>query len=216
MHGGRPQVPIEIGTRFGRLVVTAHAEPKDRRSRSVCRCDCGKEVVRANHLLRSGNVKSCGCLLRDMHTIHGGSRRMERERLWRILQGMKQRCRNPKSRIYKHYGGRGITVCKEWAENYSAFREWAMNNGYETGKSIDRIDVNGNYEPSNCRWVTQKEQCLNKRNNRYIEINGESKLLGEWCKVYGTPEKLARGRLHGGKTGIQIFIPQHRIKGGKQ
>lgn len=212
-RGGRPQNVIDIGTRFGKLVVIGRAEAKNRRSRSICRCDCGNEVVRTNSELKHG-VKSCGCLLAESHLKHGGCRRGKRERLWIIYCGIKARCNNPRSKIYKYYGERGISVCKEWDADYAAFRTWAMDNGCKSGLTIDRINPNGNYEPSNCRWITQKEQCLNKRNTLKIKIGGTSKLVIEWCKEFGTPEKLARSRISEGKTGIDIFVPPYRKKGG--
>lgn len=208
-RGGRPQNHIPVGARFCRLVVVGIAEPKNRRSRSVCRCDCGNEVIRANTELRNG-LMSCGCLLHDAHMKHGGSRREKKDRLWVIWQGMKDRCRNPNSPIYKHYGGRGIRVCDEWSRDYAAFREWALANRYDDKKTIDRIDVNGNYSPSNCRWATRREQCYNKRNSLRIEIDGKSKTVPEWCAEFGTPERLARSRIGEGKKGIDIFLPAHR------
>ena len=211
--GGRPQNPIKVGTRFGRLEVVGIATPKNRRSRSVCKCDCGKTVTRTNTELRRG-LQSCGCLLSDAHMKHGGSRRGHRERLWEIFNGIKARCEHPKSNIYKYYGGRGISICRKWRDDYTKFREWALKNGYKDGLSIDRINPDGNYEPGNCRWITQREQCLNKRNNLRIEIDGEKKLVIEWCEKFGTPEKLARSRISEGKKGIDIFVPPYRLKGG--
>lgn len=107
---------------------------------------------------------------------------------------MKQRCSNPKNTNYKHYGKRGITVCKEWL-NFKPFYNWALSNGYEDSLSIDRIDVNGNYEPNNCRWVDNKTQSLNRTNNRIININGEDKTLTEWCDIYNIDKKLVYDRL---------------------
>lgn len=214
-RGGRPQRHISVGTRFGRLVVTAIASPANRRSRSECRCDCGNVIVKTNSALRHG-VKSCGCLLRNAHMKHGGSCRGRRERLWNIFNGIKERCESQKSAIYKYYGGRGISICREWRDDYAKFREWATQNGYKDGLTIDRIDPNGNYEPANCRWITRREQCLNKRNTLRIEINGKRKLVTEWCREFGTPEKLARSRISEGKMGIEIFIPPYRKKGAKK
>jgi hypothetical protein len=107
------------------------------------------------------------------------------DRLYKTHQGMKARCYNSNSDSYKYYGGRGITICDEWRNSYKAFKEWAINNGYRDDLTIDRIDVNGNYEPSNCRWITNKEQQRNKRTNHLIECNGDIKPLCEWAEIYG-------------------------------
>ena len=98
---------------------------------------------------------------------------------------MKNRCLNPKVERYKRYGGRGITVCDEWRNSFEDFRDWAMSHGYADGRSIDRIDSDGNYEPSNCRWVDMTIQANNKSNNLRVEIKGESKTLGEWAHITG-------------------------------
>lgn len=96
---------------------------------------------------------------------------------------MKQRCCGYNAKSYKHYGGRGITVCEEWRNSFEAFYEWAMANGYSDSLTLDRIDVNGNYEPSNCRWATMKEQNNNKRNNRNITYKGETHTLAQWIEI---------------------------------
>ena len=106
-------------------------------------------------------------------------------KLYHSWSCMKARCNYPKDKSYKNYGGRGITVCDEWNNSYVAFKEWAINNGYEEGLTIDRIDVNGNYEPSNCRWVNTKRQENNRRNNRYITIDNETHTMTEWAEKYG-------------------------------
>lgn len=212
-RGGRPKIPIEPGARFGMLVVVSATTPSKRRSRSVCRCDCGNVVVKVNHDLKNG-TRSCGCLSHTTKLVHGGCARRHRERLFNIWSGMKSRCYNPNSKIFKHYGGRGIRICEEWLNDYAAFRGWALSHGYDKGKSIDRINNDGNYEPSNCRWATAKEQCLNRRSSVRIEIDGNSKTILEWCSIFGTPENLARSRIGEGKKGIDIFLPNTRTKGG--
>ena len=208
-RGGRPCKQIQPGTRFGRLVVTGSIEPANRRSRSVCRCDCGNIVIRYNTNLKSG-LLSCGCLLSDAHKKHGLTKHGSHPRLFRIWCGMKTRCYNKNSNIFKYYGGRGISICKDWISDFKSFNDWALSSGYSDDKSIDRINPDGNYEPSNCRWVGHKEQCLNRRSNIHIEIDGVKKLVPEWCEKFGTPEKLARSRIKEGKKGIDIFIPPQK------
>lgn len=106
-------------------------------------------------------------------------------RLWNIYHGMKKRCNNPNCARYKDYGGRGITICIEWQDDFDAFADWAKSNGYDETLTIDRIDVNGNYEPSNCRWVSLKEQSRNMRKTVYAEYKGVKKPLIEWCEELG-------------------------------
>lgn len=112
---------------------------------------------------------------------HGDSQRGRVARLYRIWIGVRNRCNNPNNKNYKEYGGRGILVCKEW-DSYERFKEWAINSGYKNNLTIDRIDVNGNYNPSNCRWTTRIKQMNNTRINHLVSINNETYTLIEWCR----------------------------------
>lgn len=156
----RSQADNIIGRRFGKLIVVERAENIGDYAAWKCKCDCGNETVVTGSNLRSGNTKSCGCL---SGTTHG----MTHTRLYHVWGGMIQRCTNPNAAKYSYYGGRGIRVCDEWCNSFVAFYEWAMANGYDPELpwykcTIDRIDVNGNYEPANCRWVDMKTQNNNK------------------------------------------------------
>lgn len=172
------------GKRFGRLTVVSRAENgKGSRARWLCRCDCGNERVVYGYSLKSGNTRSCGCLRaetsKDKATTHG----MSKTSLFHVWWAMMERCTNKNSKSYKNYGGRGISVCDEWLDS-TTFFNWALSSGYEEGLTIERIDVNDGYKPSNCKWVTKKEQARNKTNSFIVEIDGESKCLAEWCEIY--------------------------------
>ncbi len=114
-----------------------------------------------------------------------GSHKNSCHQLYDCWRNIKRRCYNNNTEDYKNYGGRGIEVCEEWKKDYIPFLEWALENGFEEGLTIDRIDNSGNYEPNNCRWITQKEQLRNRRNTRFIEYNGVTKTISEWADDLG-------------------------------
>lgn len=119
------------------------------------------------------------------NTRNKGHCKTQYKRLIKIFNAMKQRCYNPNSTVYKNYGAKGIKICNEWLNNSRKFYEWAIQNGYKDNLTIDRIDVNGIYEPSNCRWATQIEQQNNRKNNHWIEFNGQRKTVAQWARYYG-------------------------------
>lgn len=170
-----------IGKKYGRLTILKLDETKSGRHKYyICECECGnKKSVRLD-CLKSGNTKSCGCLI---HEPKGDGR--TKEKLYHVWAGIKDRCNNPNNAKYQDYGGRGIKVYPEWngSHDYINFKNWALNNGYRNGLSIDRIDVNGNYEPNNCRWTTQKVQTRNMRNNINITYKGETHVLQDWAEI---------------------------------
>lgn len=182
------------GRRFGRLVVLERVEDHVssggyRYPKWKCICDCGNETKATSRGLKFGSVKSCGCYRKEVaslleHETHGDSVNPEYKNLYNVWRSMRRRCNSPNSQTYHHYGGRGISICKEW-DDYIDFKEWALQSGYRQGLSIDRIDVNGNYEPSNCRWVTQKEQNNNRRNNRYVTYQGKTRTATQWAEEFG-------------------------------
>lgn len=183
------------GDKFGILTVVEICG-KNRHNQYYwkCKCDCGNDVVVLGHNLRNGTTKSCGCVMKSKHRTFGRSRTM----LYRCWNSMRQRCFCEKTNGYLRYGGRGITVCDEWKNDFQAFYDWAIANGYKDGLSIDRIDVNGNYEPSNCRWITFAEQSNNRRTNHYITYNGETKTISEWAQILGMNYNTLRARIRCG------------------
>ena len=187
------------GQKFNRWTVLKKSDRKDKRGKWLweCRCECGTIGLVTANSLKTGNSKSCGCWKKEQtsttKTTHGKSQ----TRLYKIWLGMKKRCNNPKSSIYKHYGGRGITVCGEWS-SFEPFYEWSMGNGYEDTLTIDRIDVNGNYEPSNCRWVTAQQQHYNTRKSHFITFEGKTLTMKEWAEEKNVPYVAFKNRLYKG------------------
>lgn len=179
------------GQKFGRLTVVKlnHKEQnyhKGKRNGNtylwLCQCECGNtDIVSGGHL-KDGSIQSCGCLQKDTMkkklTIHN----MANTNIYKAYHKMKDRCQNEKNSNFKNYGGRGIKVCDEW-QTFETFYNWAITNGYKKGLSIDRINNNGNYEPSNCRWVTQKIQSNNRRNNVLITYKDETHTILEWSEI---------------------------------
>lgn len=198
------QVNNLVGQRFGRLLVAERAGSCKGRACWRCLCDCGNEKEVRCDDLHSGKVKSCGCLRKEYaarnaknNVKHG----MTGTRLWIIWSGMKHRCK-----FDKNYHGRGITVCDEW-QDFINFYNWAMFNGYSDSLTIDRINPYGNYEPSNCRWATYKEQENNRTNNRILNICGCEKTLSEWADMVGISAATLSTRLNAGWPLEDLFIP---------
>jgi hypothetical protein len=189
------------GKRFGRLTcIRRVGRDAQRRSLWLCECECGNQRVILLSSLTGGKTKSCGCLAIEK-SIDRVSKHFlsidengKTPRLYRIWRNMKSRCYNPNTPKYKNHGGRGIKVCDEWQE-YLPFHNWAMNNGYSDGLTIERIDNDGDYEPSNCKWATCKEQNLNKRDNRLITYECKTKSLAEWAESLGIKYSTLRCRL---------------------
>lgn len=193
------------GQKFNRFLVLEYLG----NSKWLCRCSCGTiKIVKGSHL-KNGSIQSCGCLFRELASNRISKRNIthnlfnSNKRLYACWRSLKLRCYCKNNSSYKTYGGRGITVCDEWKNDFKNFYDWAMSNGYDKNAkrgecTIDRIDVNGNYEPSNCRWTNMKEQSNNKTNNRLIQYNGEIKTLSQWSDYFGIRDNLIHDRLKAG------------------
>lgn len=187
------------GQKFGHLLVLNRADDYVYKSgrREVlwnCQCDCGNIIKVRSCGLKNGHHVSCGCQKKNRLTTHG----LSDTRIDIIFRGMKQRCYDTNAENYSNYGGRGIKICSEWLNNKRAFFDWSFQNGYSDDKSIDRIDVNGNYTPDNCRWVDNKTQSNNRRNNRILTYKGISKDVQEWAEATGIPYQTIYSRINMG------------------
>lgn len=193
--------PMDLtGEKYGTLTVIKRAENKGKKKMWLCKCDCGNEVIVAGGNLRNGHTQhclECGYRLTGLSIkTHGKSNTP----LFGIWHGMITRCEDKTVKAYKDYGGRGISVCEEWRNDFQKFYDWAVNNGYQKGLQIDRINNDGNYEPSNCRFVTQVINANNKRSNVIIEHNGEKNTIAEWARYYNVNYKNLWGNLSKGDS----------------
>lgn len=178
------------GKKFGKLeVIDLNGTVKGRR-RWNCICDCGNKRIVFTASLNAGLIyqcEECGRKSKSENAIKVSKSKpgYSKTQLYMYWLSMRQRCFYPKTNGYKNYGGRGITVCEEWRNNFENFRNWALSNGYKVGLTLDRIDPNDDYCPDNCRWATIKEQSNNKRNNHVLELNGEKHTISEWSEITG-------------------------------
>lgn len=193
------------GMRFGRLTVVGDDGRRTHRNVIMwhCICDCGNHKYVPTDYLTSGDTRSCGCLFKEIskrpkHISHGdATSNGEYPRLYKTWIGMRRRCYDSTIESYRNYGGRGISVCDEW-DKYENFKSWAISNGYRDDLSIDRIDVNGDYEPSNCRWANNIEQGNNRRANRLVEYDGQTHTVKEWSRLTGIRNDTLTRRLNNG------------------
>jgi hypothetical protein len=202
-----------INKKFGRLTVIEKAQEKPVKWR--CKCDCGNIKILPTRYLTSGDTQSCGCLKKQLisdyntntKTTHG----LSESRIYRTWINMRDRCYNPKYKQFDNYGGRGITVCDDWNNNFENFNKWALENGYKDNLTIDRIDNDKGYCPENCRWITIQEQSHNKRTNRNITINGITKTASQWSKISGIGVHTILNRINLGWETNDLLNP---VRGG--
>lgn len=190
--------------RFGRLVVIK----PDKKNRHgdlywLCKCDCGNIKSINGTKLRNGWTRSCGCLQKDWASEKFSSHKMSDSSLYRIWENMKTRCYNPKSNRFYRYGGRGIKVCDEWLD-FNNFVEWALSNGYEEGLSIERKNINQNYEPNNCCWIPLKNQTQNRSNTVWITYQNQTMCMAEFSRIMKVSVNVIRNRIKKGMTGDQM------------
>lgn len=172
------------GQKFHRLTVLERDySSKCGQPKWLCRCDCGNIVSVFSSNIKRKNTQSCGCLNQEVAKNRLETHGFTGTRIHNIWMHMNARCNNPKSDAYDNYGGRGIKACDEWVD-FTPFRDWALSHGYSDNLTIDRINNNGNYEPSNCRWSTAEVQSNNRRSNHYIIYNGENKTLMQLSKEF--------------------------------
>lgn len=174
------------GKKFGKLTVIKRSERRNSCGVKLykCLCDCGNITYVRGDRLKNGHTRSCGCINRK-HGKFG-------TRLYNTYSHMKERCYNKHNKHYKDYGARGIIICNEWKDDFQAFYDWSINNGYKDNLTIDRIDNNKGYSPSNCRWVNAKTQANNRRSNIYLTYNGKTQTISQWSDELGIP----RGRIY--------------------
>lgn len=187
------------GQRFGRLTVIGVDDRKSRKTYFYCRCDCGNVKSVRSDSLTAGAIRSCGCLKKEQdrkNLTANHKHKMSHTRPYEIWQGMKGRCYNKHDARYHRYGGRGITVCDEWKNDFTAFYEWALANGYQDNLTIDRIDNDKGYSPDNCRWSDVKSQCRNRSTNIKITIGNSTRTLTEWCEIFDIDFKATVMRYH--------------------
>lgn len=195
------------GERFGKLVAESYLYTNYRRKAVWrCKCDCGNYIEVPSERLTTGNTKSCGCLHIET-TKKNIQKAIKKQTKYKtetekiisvVFNQMKRRCYNPQCKAHKNYGGRGIKIYEKWINDFNSFYEWSLRNGWKKGLSIDRIDVNGDYEPNNCRWVNNLVQQNNKRNNKYLTYRDETHTEAEWSRILNIPVGTIADRIRRG------------------
>ena len=200
-----------VGKHYGRLTVIKEVGRRRGAALFLCHCECGSNKEITGGDLRTGRVNSCGCLKKELVTESNTTHGLRKHRLYSIHAGMLTRCYNNKTPQYNYYGKKGIKVCDQWKNKQSGFinfYNWSIENGYKDRLTIDRINVNGNYEPNNCRWVDEKVQANNKTDNHFITMNGIKKTLSEWCEELNIKPSTVHCRIRRGWSDEQALTKE--------
>ena len=196
-----------VGFQVGRITVTKELGSNGKKRLWECLCTCGNIVIHTTSELNSGKVQSCGCLVHESGEKRKKYNARDRKLYFR-WSNIRGRCYNPNDAAYKNYGGRGIKMCPEWENDFYAFRDWSIANGYDEFLSIDRIDNDKDYSPNNCRWTDSKTQSNNRRSNHYITLNGVTKTMMQWSEEYHIDYHRIQKRLLAGWSEIDaVTIP---------
>lgn len=198
----------EVGKTYYYWTVLGYGPTKNRVQHFICRCKCGTERIVPGSNLRNGKSKSCGCYRKERVTKYK-NKNMGIYKLWLSMKG---RCATNVKSISRNYKERGIIVCDEW-KKFEMFQEWALGHGYRKDLEIDRINVNGNYDPENCRFITIKENANNKRTNRYVTINGETHTVTEWAERKGMKPNNVTARIGKGWSEEKAIMTPENKKG---
>ncbi len=202
-----PKMKDLTGLKFGRWTVINFSHKDEKRiAYWLCKCDCGTERIVSGNNLTTGKSVSCGCYRSELNSKnHQLGKDKSRTRIYNCWSNMKRRCYNPNNCMYERYGARGVKVCDEWRTNFQNFYQWSLSNGYADNLTIDRIDTNGNYEPSNCRWITNLEQANNKSTNCFIEYKGQTLTLAQWSRELNIGYDFLKHRIRNGFTLEEII-----------
>lgn len=195
------------GNRFDRLIVLEDGFKKENSIYCHVKCDCGNDFYVRKACLKNKNTRSCGCIHKEQLIKRNASHMMSNTKIYIIFHGMIDRCYRKTSSEYHNYGERGIAICDEWVKSFESFKDWAFDNGYKEGLSIERVNVNGNYEPSNCTWIPKNKQSLNKRSSIFITIDGIKRNMCEVVKEFGI--KSSKPYVYYKKYGEEFVIQKY-------
>ncbi len=197
-----------VGEKFNRLTITEDLGTIGGYRQVIALCDCGKiKRLRLYHI-KAEVIKSCGCLKQENLDKARFKHGLVKHPAYKLWSGIKRRCLNENDSAYKDYGGRGITICDEWKDDFKLFHDWAISNGYRKGLIIDRENVNGNYEPDNCRFVTTTVSARNTRASVFLTYNEETKTQAEWAEITGISAKKISRRLKRDKWTIERALAE--------
>ena len=209
----KPSDPL-IGKQFFRLTTIRFVRRVGSHKLYEFECTCGETKICYMNNVKRGITKSCGCLQIEglrARTTHGRTH----TRLYATWRNMKMRCTNPNTKVYKNYGGRGITVCDEWAHDFTTFEKWAVEHGYKDSLTIERIDYNKSYSPENCTWIKPGDQAKNRRGNIMITLGAETKPMREWCSLFRLPYKIVHQSMSrkgiNGEAALMLYLEKYYI-----